>query len=237
MLSLDSLKQQATLWQTSFLNVAREYVQHLFLSHLYGFPESDHLAFKGGTALRLLYGSPRFSEDLDFTGHLKPFHLARLLKDTTGRMIPERLSFETLEAKPTSGGYLALYQCCLYEEKVRLELNISLRNRAPSEAILIASSLVPSYQCLRLPVKEMVTEKLQALLFRKKPRDFFDLYFLLRQRLGIEMIIPYKRRLAVEVKNLEAKSIQRELKLFLPVSHHKTIADLPSVLAQELNRL
>ena len=67
MLSRDSLQRQAVAWQTSFLNVIREYVQHLFLSHLYALPQSDHLAFKGGTALRLLYGSPRFSEDLDFT--------------------------------------------------------------------------------------------------------------------------------------------------------------------------
>ena len=127
--SRDSLKQQATQWQTNLLNVAREYVQNLFLSHLYGFPESDTLVFKGGTALRILYGSPRFSEDLDFTGHLKPFHLARLLKETAGRMEKESLSFETLEAKPTSGGFLALYEYRVHEELVRLELNVSLRNK------------------------------------------------------------------------------------------------------------
>jgi len=28
----------------------------------------DELTFQGGTALRLCYGSPRFSEDLDFAG-------------------------------------------------------------------------------------------------------------------------------------------------------------------------
>jgi predicted nucleotidyltransferase component of viral defense system len=237
MLSLDSLKRQAVQWQTSLLNVGREYLQHLFLSHLYGLPESDHLAFKGGTALHLLYGSPRFSEDLDFTGHLKPFHLASLLAKTADRVAKEHLSFETLEAKATSGGFLALYHCQVYEETVRLELNVSLRNRAASEAILVTSPLIPSYQCMRLPVKEMVAEKLQALLFRKKPRDFFDLYFLLRQRLGIAAIIPQKKRLLAEVKDLDAKIIQRELKIFLPVSHHKTIAQLPKALTEELNRL
>ena len=237
MVSLDQLRRQATQWQTSVLNVAREYVQHVYLSYLYGFSEADHLAFKGGTALRLLYGSPRFSEDLDFTGHLKPFHLARLLARTVDRIAEEGLPFETLEAKATSGGYLALYQCPVYEERVRLELNVSLRNRAPLEAILVTSPLIPSYQCLRLHVNEMVTEKLQALLFRKKPRDFFDLYFLLRQRLGIDAIIPFKKRLLEEIKNLDARTIQRELKLFLPVSHHKIIAQLPKALGQELHRL
>lgn len=237
MLSLDSFKRQAVRWQTSLLNVAREYVQHIFLSYLYGFPESERLAFKGGTALRILYGSPRFSEDLDFTGHLKPFHLAQLLTQTTDRITAEGLSFQTLEAKATSGGFLALYQCPLYEEAVRLELNVSLRSRAPTEAILVTNPLIPPYQCLRLPLKEMVAEKLQALLFRRKPRDFFDLYFLLRQRLGIEAIVPCKKRLLTEVKHLDAKIIQRELKVFLPVSYHTIAAQLPRALTEELNRL
>jgi predicted nucleotidyltransferase component of viral defense system len=237
MLSLESLKRQAVEWQTSLMNVSREYVQHLFLSHLYSLPESEALAFKGGTALRLLYGSPRFSEDLDFTGHMKPFHLAPWLAKTASLMKGEALTFRTIEAKATSGGYLALYECRVHEETIRLELNISLRGRAPSEAILVASPLVPAYQCLRLTPKAMVTEKIQALLSRKKPRDFFDLYFLLRQRLAIEALIPFKKRLVEEIQQLEARAIERELKLFLPVRHHRTIADLPKVLEQELLRL
>jgi len=113
------------------------------LSHLYAQTGSDALAFKGGTALRLLYGSPRFSEDLDFTGHLKSFHLASWLAKTADRMNDEALSFKTTEAKATSGGYLALYECPVHDETVRLELNISLRGRAPCEAVLVTSPLVP----------------------------------------------------------------------------------------------
>lgn len=30
--------------------------------------ESSNILFKGGTALKIVYGSPRFSEDLDFSG-------------------------------------------------------------------------------------------------------------------------------------------------------------------------
>src|SRR3990167_7676647 len=54
--------------QTSvFPNIVREYAQHLFLAELYQLPGSEKLLFKGGTALRIVYGSPRFSEDLDFS--------------------------------------------------------------------------------------------------------------------------------------------------------------------------
>jgi predicted nucleotidyltransferase component of viral defense system len=39
-----------------------DYLQHLFLRHAGRGP----LTFKGGTCLRIVYGSPRYSEDLDF---------------------------------------------------------------------------------------------------------------------------------------------------------------------------
>ena len=62
-------------------NVAREYVQHVLLASLFGgIKDEVKLAFKGGTALRLLRQSPRFSEDLDFTGWSKAFHAGEWIK-------------------------------------------------------------------------------------------------------------------------------------------------------------
>ncbi len=237
MLSLESLKTLATKWQTHPVNVSREYVQHVFLSCLYRLPESDALAFKGGTALRLLYGSPRFSEDLDFTGGLKIFHLQKLLKRAGELVREEALPLETLESKPTSGGCLALYSCQIHGDRVQLELNVSLRSKARTEPVLVATPLYPAYQCLSLPAGELVKEKIEALFSRKKARDFFDLYFVIRQRLGMEAVIPHKKKLIDVVKHLDAGTLQRELKIFLPVSHHKTIANLPQALSMELNRL
>jgi len=47
-------------------NVAREYLQARILGALQRAGAMIPLAFHGGTALRFLYGSPRYSEDLDF---------------------------------------------------------------------------------------------------------------------------------------------------------------------------
>ncbi len=68
MLNKETLQKLAIQYQTSlFPNIVREYFQHLFLSELYKFPDGEKMLFKGGTALRVIYGSPRFSEDLDFS--------------------------------------------------------------------------------------------------------------------------------------------------------------------------
>jgi predicted nucleotidyltransferase component of viral defense system len=68
MIEKRQVQKIAQLWQTTTDNVAREYFQQLFLSRLYQEHGSDSMLFKGGTALRIIWQSPRFSEDLDFTG-------------------------------------------------------------------------------------------------------------------------------------------------------------------------
>lgn len=49
------------------LNLLREYVQAMTLRTLHECEAFVQLSFVGGTALRFLYGLPRFSEDLDFS--------------------------------------------------------------------------------------------------------------------------------------------------------------------------
>lgn len=237
MLSESVINELAVKWQTTRLNVAREYLQHLFLASLYGLKESKGLAFKGGTALRLLFRSPRFSEDLDFSGEAKPFHLKGLLAQAVSKVEDEGVALKTVESKPTSGGFLALFEGKLYEENVRLEVNVSLRKKVKPDPILVTTPLHPSYQGLVLPASELVREKCEALLARRKPRDYYDLYFLLRERLEIPVIVSLKRRLIDSVRSLDARAASRELKVFLPVSHHLTVANLDKNLLAELNRL
>src|SRR3989338_7514835 len=67
MLTPDKLRELAVKKQTTELNIRREYVQHIFLSYFYQQQQSENIFFKGGTALRLIYNSPRFSQDLDFS--------------------------------------------------------------------------------------------------------------------------------------------------------------------------
>ena len=67
MMNLENIREFTRKYQTNDKNIIREYTQHLFLSNLYKINGSEKLLFKGGTALRIIHSSPRFSEDLDFT--------------------------------------------------------------------------------------------------------------------------------------------------------------------------
>ena len=75
MISIESFEKLSRQHQMGvFPNIVREYFQHIFLGELYKLPDAEKLLFKGGTALRIIYGSPRFSEDLDFSLFGIPHH-------------------------------------------------------------------------------------------------------------------------------------------------------------------
>ena len=52
--------------ENDYINAIREIMQELALQGLWRGKFFEHAAFYGGTALRILYGLNRSSEDLDF---------------------------------------------------------------------------------------------------------------------------------------------------------------------------
>ena len=176
-------------WQTTADNVIREYFQQLFLSYLYQEKGSDSLLFKGGTALRIIWQSPRFSEDLDFTGvSISTKGIEALMEGALTKIEMEGVGAEIIESKSTSGGYLAIFQFESGEHKSRIQVEISLRDdkKGLGTAALVQSDLVMPYTLIHLKENILVAEKIRACLTRGKARDFYDLYFILRSRMAFK---------------------------------------------------
>jgi len=238
MITRESIRKLAILQQTTEQNVAREYAQHLFLAGFYQQRGVQKVMFKGGTALRIVYHSPRFSEALDFSGFgVSHRQIEDWVAETTGRMEHAGGLTSIQESKRTRGGYLGILEPTIAGHRLRILLEISLRRKeAPKgRGVLIASDLVPAYTLVPVPESDLVDEKLQALLTRKKPSDFFDCYFMLRKG----MIPPAKRRLLLQVKEaLQGTRVnfKAELGDFLPRSHQTILSDFKRVLLSELDR-
>ncbi|MCC6190537.1 MAG: nucleotidyl transferase AbiEii/AbiGii toxin family protein [Anaerolineales bacterium] len=245
MIGQDSLVQAARSQQTTELNVAREYCQHLFLSSFYRQAGSERILFKGGTALRIVFGSPRFSEDLDFSGFgATVSEIETWVLETVSEIEQHGIGLELAESKTTSGGYLATMDCRVHDYSVRILIEISLRSQArrksratqvQGQGMLITPDFLPAYTLMLLPEAVLVDEKLNALLTRGKPRDYYDAYFLLRK--GMVTVDQRLRLAEVKQKLLRSKlNLQRELALFLPRSHHAVLRDFNRVLEAELTR-
>lgn len=239
MISKNLIGDLTRKYQTTRVNVAREYCQHLFLSYFYQRKKSDHILFKGGTAIRFLYNSPRFSEDLDFTAYnITTRQVETIFIDSLDEIAKTGIDIEIDEAKTTSGGYLAKIKFAFLDFKESIQIEASMRPKKSgisSEVVLVSSDYIPPYNIVSFAEKCLIEEKIQALLYRAKPRDFFDIYFVLRANLSTpkNKFPLYK----VHEKLEETKTdFKRELMLFLPKSHHHILKNFKNILRRELKK-
>lgn len=223
--------------QTTELNIRREYFQHLFLSYFYKQSQTEHIYFKGGTALRLLYNSPRFSEDLDFSATFNTWKsIESPLIATLAEIEREGIKTNLEEAKPTTGGYLSIIHFRGNDHTVAIQMEVSLREKTKKgELNTVSNDFMPSYTVMLLSKKELIEEKIKALFTRKKPRDFYDFYFFLRSNL----LTAEQKNACRDIPDLlrgPNLSFSKELKEFLPKSHWPLLQDFPAVLLREIQR-
>jgi predicted nucleotidyltransferase component of viral defense system len=174
--------------------IVREYLQMRILQSLQNVGAMIPLAFHGGTALRLLYQMPRYSEDLDFAleRQVEQYdfrkYLAAIQRDLTAEtydveiklneghvvhsaFIRFRSLFHRLGLSPHETEVLA----------IKLEIDTS----PPAQATL-ATTLVQHHVAVHLQHHDqasLLAGKLHALLQREyvKGRDWYDLYWYLNQ--------------------------------------------------------
>ena len=248
MITNEALEKLARHYQTGvFPNIVREYFQHVFLKELYKLKEAWQMLFKGGTALRIIYGSPRFSEDLDFSlfGVAQPqikFFVEGLFVRVLAEMERIGIKVEIGEkSNATTGGYFGMATFKMPEyQPVSVEINISTRNGRDmlGEVDSVANDFVPTFTIVHLPQNELVEEKIfGALRERKKPRDFYDLYFMMRKG----MLSSEQKNKLSEIKNEIINSAKQidfrgELGAFLPVDQQAIIRDFIRALEAEISR-
>jgi len=210
----------------------RDYIQHLFLSVLYG--RSQALLFKGGTALRVLHRSPRYSEDLDFNTTLDLAGTKALFRQAIADLVRFGVMAVARNEWESAVGYSfdLSFQGPLYDGrdrskgKVRVDTNLRSERVATERRLVSAEydDVVP-FLLTALTVEHLFAEKVRALLMRGKARDLYDLWFLLEQGLHVDLdlinakLALYETTFAVEQfeKQVEAlkESWQRDLRPLL----------------------
>lgn len=237
MVAQDQIKKLSIKYQTSELNVIREYLQHLFLSYFYQLPQSNEIYFKGGTAFRIVYQSARFSQDLDFSTNMKDIPgIEDILIDVLGKIEKENIQATLRDATPTSGGYLSTIDFVLFGQAIPIQIEISFREKENrGDVVTITSDFTTPYTLVVLGEEQLIGQKMRALLNRKKARDFYDLYFILRKQLSIKdknTVLPQ----ALHDLHKTEINFEVELKQFLPKSQWLIIRDFKQNLERELQR-
>jgi predicted nucleotidyltransferase component of viral defense system len=166
----------------------RDYVQHLILWLLYS--RSQELVFKGGTALRLIYGGNRYSEDLDFNGPADLVALRSLWDAVVAGLGDFGIVAETRNDWVSDVGYSfdVSFRGPLHDGRDRSKGKVRVDvNRRPEDVGARRELVASEYDDVRPFVvtvtapEHLMAEKLRALLVRGKPRDLYDVWLLLRR--------------------------------------------------------
>lgn len=178
---ITAFSQEKTLTRYSLM----EYYQHELLDSFYKQKGSEDFTFIGGTAIRIVYGGRRFSEDLDFdTPHQDGFE--KLLEKVLHDM--EAKGFE-LEFRLT---HQHEYHCYIKFPQVLYKLGLSTHQ---DEKLMIkidistsqsqgTNYLLNNYQVFRqikvLSPEKILAQKLLTISQRMRPkgRDLYDVIFL-----------------------------------------------------------
>lgn len=203
-------ENQAKNLKIDITHIVREFWETVVLKGLFESTDGKFIIFKGGTALRLVYGSPRFSEDLDFS------LTEDKLKGKFGSFIKKivspypELAITDLEEKYyTYLGEIKITQDYL-PSPFRIKIEISKRRvrRYKSELAIISSS-VSAVQCLGsvVTLEQLYKDKLACIKERVKAKDMFDLWYICQK---------LKKTYKPQTILIPKRELVRELRKYLP---------------------
>ena len=199
---------------TEKMNVLREYLQAFVLRSLHESAAFDSLSFVGGTALRFLFGLPRFSEDLDFSLESKKNYapekwLAKLKRDLEFAQFSAEINWNNKTA--VHNGWVRIPGLLkdsglsgLAAQKISIKIEIDTK---PPAGAVTTSTLVNKYFLMALrhhDLASLMSGKIHALNCRKflKGRDYYDLFWYRTQK---PPIAPNLKFLQAAINQTEAK--------------------------------
>lgn len=174
----------------------RDYVQYLVLSIMYN--RSQALLFKGGTALRVVHRSPRYSEDLDFNTTLDVEATKRDLGEVVAGLGRYGIVAAVRNEYQSSSNYSfdLGFQGPLYDGRDRSKSSVRIDVNLRPEVVTTERRLVSSeyddvmpFLATVLTAADILAEKTRALLVRGKARDLYDLWFLAEQGVRVDLAV------------------------------------------------
>jgi len=218
-------------------SVLKEYLQYKILNSIFNSKYSNKLVFLGGTALRIVYGNTRFSEDLDFDN----LGLSKTEFIDLSEIVKRDLTLEGLEVEIktiTKNAYRIkiripklLFDSGLSgmsEHKILIQIDTVPQNfeYTPDKPLLNKFDVFT--QINAVPKDLLLAQKIYAAVNRKRimGRDFFDIVFLcglgakpnfayLKKNIGIDNQKDLKKYLLEKISSLNFEDLARDIEPLL----------------------
>ena len=185
-----------------------ELFQILLLDNLYSLSGSDHFFFKGGTAIRWIYGGTRFSEDLDFVTHLSVDNIKKIISNVSRRIHnacvaqfgPGQSEQRQKKSRKDAFKVFFIFRPQAHRERIAVKLEFEalkhdykpdirktvLRDLPSVAGLLTTGKLIMAYSSSVILVEtpgEILADKIRAIYERTyiKGRDIYDIWWLTKQ--------------------------------------------------------
>ena len=199
MITKEELKEIARFSHFKLYQQEKHYIQTIILNSIYS-TINDELIFKGGTCLLFFYGLNRFSEDLDFTLKneidIKKI-MTNLKKDLEALGLNHRIS--EIKENDISLSFKIGVEGPLFNKEIErcfVSIEISKREIVYNQIVKELKSPYGNILGFNINVmneKEILAEKVRALMTRNTARDLYDLYFLLKNKVTVELDLINKK--------------------------------------------
>ncbi len=217
-------------------NLLREYLQYKILEAMFASRYGQKLVFMGGTAIHIVHGLPRFSEDLDFDNQgLTMDDFRALTKSVAKKLALEGYVVQT--STSFKGAFSAdikvmgvLFNEGLsghQDEKILIKLDAQPQNFKYCAERVVINKFDVFTSINVVPVEILLAQKFYAILARKRAmgRDFYDAVFLagkakpdfayLKERADIINMEMLKLALLQRCAKLNFKLLSRDVEQFV----------------------
>ena len=217
-------------------NLLREYLHYKILEIVFDSKFGERLSFMGGTAIHIIHGNTRFSEDLDFDNR----GLTEKEFEQLANSIQKRLRLEGYKAE-IKNVFKGAYHCyiripdILFEnglsrhkhEKLLIEIDTEPRGYTYSPEKVIINKFDVFLRINIVPMDILLAQKIYAIFKRRRAmgRDFYDAVFLfgktrpdlgyLELKLKIKNMADLKTKLLARCSKFNFKDLANDVEQFL----------------------
>lgn len=199
--------------------IVREEWEMRILERLSQSAIGDKIVFKGGTALRLAYNSPRFSDDLDFD-IIKPLNFKQF--SATVKKINTQFPETTIsDLRNKYYTFLAEYKISdpLLPQNFSLKVEISKRQSEYGRSIRLFASPTTNLQAMLFieEIQDILKDKKKTISERLKARDLFDIWFICQK---------LRQPMPKNLPKVAKKTIRQELLKYLPLTYKTIVKEI-----------
>jgi predicted nucleotidyltransferase component of viral defense system len=216
--------------------IIREYLQYKILQAIFESTQASKISFLGGTALRIVHGNSRFSEDID----LDNFGLSW---EAFGELIQKVKLYLELEGFLVETSMVAkdafhcdlrfpelLYQQGLsphQQEKILIQLDTFAQGYTYPPEIKIINKFDVFTEIRVTPLNVLLSQKIYTAVNRKRPkgRDFYDITFLfsrtkpdfgfISQKMGIVSPKTLRDAILMKIEDFDFNALAGDVAPFL----------------------